>query len=46
MRFYNREEELKELNLLRGRLPSMVVITGRRRVGKTEIIKEFLKCEK
>jgi len=37
---------LRELKLLRERLPSMLVLTGRRRVGKTELIKEFLKHEK
>ncbi|ODS37194.1 MAG: hypothetical protein A7316_01995 [Candidatus Altiarchaeales archaeon WOR_SM1_86-2] len=45
MKFYNREDELRELKLLRETLPSMIVITGRRRVGKTELIKEFLKYE-
>ncbi|MFQ6055253.1 MAG: ATP-binding protein [Methanosarcinales archaeon] len=43
MKFYNREEEIKELEFMSRKLPSMVVITGRRRIGKTEIIKEFLR---
>ncbi len=42
MKFYNREDELQELHLLRNTPPSMVVLTGRRRVGKTELIKKFL----
>jgi len=46
MKFYNREEELHEIRLLRNAMPSMVVLTGRRRVGKTEIINNFLKNEK
>jgi len=36
MKFYNREEELYEIRLLRNAMPSMVVLTGRRRVGNTE----------
>jgi len=42
MKFYNREDELQELHLLRNTPPSMVVLTGRRRVGKTELIRKFL----
>ena len=45
MKFYNREDELQELNLLRNAMPSMIVLTGRRRVGKTELIKKFLEDE-
>ena len=45
MKFYNREDELQELHLLRNTPPSMVVLTGRRRVGKTELIKKFLEGE-
>jgi len=45
MKFYNREDELQELNLLRNAMPSMIVLTGRRRVGKTELIKKFLESE-
>jgi len=43
MKFYNRERELELLNLLDGSRPSFVVITGKRRVGKTELIKQFMK---
>ena len=42
MKFYNREDELQEMNLLRNTPPAMIVLTGRRRVGKTELIKKFL----
>ena len=41
MKFYNREEELKELDHFYRKRPSMLVITGRRRVGKTELIKKI-----
>ena len=37
MKFYNREDELKELNLLRNAMLLMIAPTGRRRVGKTEL---------
>src|SRR3989344_7244701 len=45
--FYNRREELKELknasrDLAAGRA---IVLYGRRRVGKTELVREFLKKE-
>lgn len=43
MKFYNRKNELKEMELLNKKTPAMIVITGKRRVGKTELIKEFLK---
>lgn len=45
MRFYNREEELsklKKIDLLSQKTAQMTVITGRRRVGKTELIRKFL----
>ncbi|HIE31817.1 MAG TPA: ATP-binding protein [Methanosarcinales archaeon] len=42
MKFYNREDEIRELHLLRNTPPAMIVLTGRRRVGKTELIKKFL----
>ena len=42
MKFHNREDELHELRLLRNALPAMIVLTGRRRVGKTELVKKFL----
>lgn len=45
MKFYNREEELnrlKKTELLSRESAQMTVITGRRRVGKTELVKRFL----
>lgn len=42
--FINREQELKSLNEFnKRREPQLFVIYGRRRVGKTELIKEFIK---
>lgn len=49
MRFYNREEELSRLSeiaALSMKTSHMVVITGRRRVGKTELIRQFSKKRK
>lgn len=43
MRFYGRKKELEILSLLESSSPSFVVITGRRRIGKTELIKQFCK---
>jgi len=43
MKFYNREEELKEIRYFYNTRPSMLVLTGRRRVGKTELIKRIKK---
>ena len=43
LKFYNREKELELLEMLNRNKPSFVVITGKRRVGKTELIKQFLK---
>ena len=43
MRFYNRERELALLEELDAIRPSFLVILGRRRVGKTELIREFIK---
>ncbi|MCK5511082.1 ATP-binding protein [Candidatus Parcubacteria bacterium] len=46
MKFYNRKNELKklqEINQLAKKRAQMTVITGRRRVGKTELISQFLK---
>ena len=43
MRFYNRERELKKLRELEAasrRSAKMTVIVGRRRIGKTKLIKE------
>jgi Predicted ATPase (AAA+ superfamily) len=41
MEFYNREKELELMELLDRSKPSFLVITGKRRVGKTELIKQF-----
>ncbi|AGB01885.1 ATP-binding protein [Methanoregula formicica] len=41
MRFYDREKERGLMEQLYRTGPSFLVITGRRRVGKTELIKEF-----
>lgn len=44
MRFYNREQELSrltEIAALSMKTSHMVVMTGRRRVGKTELIRRF-----
>lgn len=49
MKFYNRKNELEELEILSKaaeRKAVMCVITGIRRVGKTELIKEFFKKER
>ncbi len=47
MEFINRKNELKILNNLRKEKGSqLAIIYGRRRVGKTELIKEFLKKNK
>jgi hypothetical protein len=43
MKFYNRQHELELLDLLYGSRPSLLVLTGKRRVGKTELIKQFMK---
>ncbi len=43
MDFYNREKELSLMSLLDRSKPSFLVITGKRRVGKTELIKQFSK---
>jgi AAA+ ATPase superfamily predicted ATPase len=46
MKFYNREQELKELEALMGHSSEgshMAVLTGRRRMGKTLLSLEFLK---
>lgn len=41
MKFYDRENELRLMEDLSASAPSFLVITGRRRVGKTELIKQF-----
>ncbi len=49
MKFYNREQELARLSELAGlsrRAAHLVVISGRRRVGKTELIRQFSKSRK
>lgn len=44
MVFINREEELKGLeNAYKSKKPQFFIIYGRRRVGKTELIKHFIK---
>ena len=43
MKFIGRKRELSKLNVEYNRGSSFVVIYGRRRVGKTTLIKEFLK---
>ncbi len=43
MKFYGRTEELKLMEHLYAQSPSFLVVTGRRRVGKTELILEFCK---
>ena len=49
MRFYDREKELDELERVRkltGRSLHFTVISGRRRIGKTELVKQFCKGKK
>ncbi|WP_238380667.1 ATP-binding protein [Methanolobus vulcani] len=46
MEFYNREKELALMSLLDKSKPSFLVITGKRRVGKTELIKQFSRDRK
>ncbi len=41
MKFYGREQELRLMEHLYAKAPSFLVVTGRRRIGKTELIKEF-----
>lgn len=43
MKFYNRKKELELMELLNRKHPGFLVITGKRRVGKTELIKEFIR---
>jgi AAA+ ATPase superfamily predicted ATPase len=44
MIFVNRKKELKALNdWWRVKLPQLIIIYGKRRVGKTELIKQFIK---
>lgn len=44
--FVNREEEIKFLNNQNDKRPSFVVIYGRRRVGKTELVEQFCRNKK
>ena len=49
MKFYNRIQELKYLfkvDKLAGKRTQLTVLTGRRRVGKTELVKHFLNKQK
>ena len=49
MKFYNRSKELKYLfrvNKLANQRTQLTVLTGRRRVGKTELVKYFLAKQK
>ncbi|WP_342304761.1 ATP-binding protein [Methanolobus sp. ZRKC5] len=46
VQFYNREKELALMKLLDKSKPSFLVITGKRRVGKTELIKQFSRDRK
>lgn len=49
MKFYNRINEIKylaEIDRLAGKKTQLTVLTGRRRVGKTELIKNFLAAKK
>lgn len=46
MKFYNREKELELMEHLDSKKPGFLVVTGRRRVGKTELIKEFIRQKK
>ena len=44
MEFIGRKKELEDLNLLlRKKSASLVVIRGRRRIGKSRLIQEFVK---
>ena len=46
MNFIDREKELESLNKGYKKKNSFVVLYGRRRVGKTTLIKEFIKDKK
>ena len=46
MNFINREKEMETLDREYKKENSFVVIYGRRRVGKTTLIKEFIKGKK
>jgi hypothetical protein len=43
MKFINREQEIKALEeFYKGKNPQLIIIYGKRRVGKTELIKRFI----
>ena len=47
MKFYNREKELEVLNkAISNPNSAMIIISGRRRVGKSRLVEEFLKKNK
>lgn len=47
MKFYNRNYELKDINrILNSKIAEFVYIYGRRRIGKTRLILEWLNKEK
>ena len=46
MNFIDREKELETLNKEYKKDNSFVILYGRRRVGKTTLIKEFIKDKK
>lgn len=44
MRFIDREREMRALNAFwKGKKPQLIVVYGKRRVGKTELIKQFIR---
>ena len=43
MKFYGREDELRLMGQLYQKSPSFLVITGRRRIGKTTLVREFIR---
>ena len=44
MKFIDREREIRSLNnFWEGSIPQLIVIYGKRRIGKTELIKQFIK---
>ncbi len=43
MKFYGRADELRLMGQLYQKSPSFLVITGRRRIGKTTLVREFIR---